>query len=401
MATRLFLRNTKVNAVHLNARDIVDAAPTGAGVVGITATTAGGTEIPVNAVDPAEVGEWISDQVDQPMTISGTVTFKMWLREVDALANCTCRVKVWKLTAGGSDVLTLIGSFDATVEASTSSTTALDFTGTPTSTVMNQRERFVVRLYVIPAPSQTMGGPYNTEFRYAASSSGTWCSWLEFTETFGLLGEGAKLYLRDSTLNGIAGFKDALPRRGTSLVTADVNTTAGGTDIQWTATPGGTVLAWISPRIADPVPSFTSQATPVVWPRCNLYCYESATTANAQARVRMWKRDLAGVETLFYGPSDMGRELTTNSLTLESWGATTYTTSFAEDDRIVIRVYLTNFGTMASGRTASMRYGWTLAGTAESNVIIGSNLLAFKAESEPNGSPARIPDGQSMGGVGN
>lgn len=397
MATRLYLRNTKANGIHLDARDLTDLA--GFSVVfGTTATTAGGTEIPVNAGTPTEVGEWISDQIDQPVTIEGLMTFKMYLSEVNALANVTVRAKVWKLSAGGSDELTFIGTFDATVEASTVNSTALDFTGTPSVAIeMAQRERFVVRLYVIPAPGQTMGGPYNVEFRYDSGEGAPWCSWLEFTETFSLLGEGAVLYLRSTTVNGISGFLDLLPARGAGLATAVVNTTASGSDIPWTLTAGGAVAEWISPRIARSVAEFTS-ASP--WPLCALYVGESAGQANAQVRARLWKRNLAGTETLIWGPEDMGRELSTSALQLESFGTNRMTASFDEDDRIVLRLYCHNFGTMGSGRTCTLRYDGPSSNWVLSAVTIGSKALSFKIESEPIGSNS-VPNGQMMGGVGN
>lgn len=184
------------------------------------------------------------------------------------------------------------------------------------------------------------------------------------------------LWLRDTTNNGITGTGDGIlydmvDVQGAASATSVTNTTASGTEIQLTDTAGGSTLAWISGRA--PSGGFTLTSTDI-W----INALESSMNANVGGRYRVFKRTSAGVLTeLGGGPFNDGVEFAT-ALTTMTWSGNVTDTAFAEDDRILLRVYLTNVGTMASGFTATIDFGGTGAFDAHFNI---AETVSFKAES--------------------
>lgn len=61
------------------------------------------------------------------------------------------------------------------------------------------------------------------------------------------------------------------------------------------------------------------------------------------------------------------------------WTGTPTSTAFAEDDRIIVRYYITNIGTMASGHTCTLTYNAADAATGDSFFQINEDVT-FKAE---------------------
>jgi hypothetical protein len=183
-----------------------------------------------------------------------------------------------------------------------------------------------------------------------------------------------KLYLRDTTRNGIGSFRDMNTTPGPSLKTAVVNTAASGTNIQWTKTAGGAVMEWISGRV--PAGGFTLSGTITA----NIWALESNMNANAGGRLRYYKRTAAGVETEFAtSPADDGVEFGTAAAVM-NWTEVPTSTAFAEDDRIIARYFITNVGTMATGFTCTLDYdGPTNAADGDSWFQI-NETVAFKAE---------------------
>lgn len=183
-----------------------------------------------------------------------------------------------------------------------------------------------------------------------------------------------KLFLRDTTDNAIGVFKDALTTIGSDSFSKAciVDTAASGTQIQWTQTAGGTVAEWISGRV--PTGGFTLSGTMTfsIWAR------ESSMNANIGARARVFKRTDAGVETeIGGGPWNDDVEFGTSGVEIV-WTGTPTSTAFAENDRIIVRYYITNIGTMASGHTGTLNYDSPAAG-ADSFFQI-NETVAFKGE---------------------
>jgi hypothetical protein len=127
-----------------------------------------------------------------------------------------------------------------------------------------------------------------------------------------------------------------------------VDTVASGTEIQWTVTAGGAVLEWISGRV--PAGGFTLAGTMTF----NLWALESNMNANCGARVRVY-RYTGSLAEVGGGPYSHGTEFTTGKVEYTWTGAPT-STGFNEDDRLVVRYFITNVGTMAGGHTCTMSY---------------------------------------------
>src|SRR5688500_15727922 len=137
------------------------------------------------------------------------------------------------------------------------------------------------------------------------------------------------LFLRNTTTSGVSGYQDLSAAQGASVATGVVNTTASGTEIQWTATAGGSVIAWISGR--SPTGGWTLSGTVTF----EIYALESNMNANIGARARLFKRTAAGVITeIGGGPFNDGVEFST-SAGLMTWTGTPSSTPFAEDDQLI------------------------------------------------------------------
>jgi hypothetical protein len=187
-----------------------------------------------------------------------------------------------------------------------------------------------------------------------------------------------KLYLRNSATSGITDtgdgiLKDLSTEAGSGVAPlAVVNTAASGTEIQWTDTAGGSTIAWISGLA--PSGGFTLTSTDIsIWAR------ESNMNANAGGRYRVFKRTAAGsVSELGGGPFNDGVEFGPSS-TEFTWIGNVTDTAFAEDDRILIRLYITNVGTMGGGFTCSLDYGAPDASQGDSFFNI-AETVTFKPQ---------------------
>ena len=184
-----------------------------------------------------------------------------------------------------------------------------------------------------------------------------------------------KLFLRDTTDNAIGVYKDMLTTAGGPYKAWSTNTTASGTQILWNSGNGAPDLEWISGRA--PSGGFTLSGTMTF----SIWASENNMSANCGARARVFKRTSGGTETeIGGGPWNDGVEFTVTTPTEMVWTGTPTSTAFAEDDRIIVRYYLTNVGTMASGHSCTIEYGGADAATGDSFFQINENVT-FKAES--------------------
>lgn len=170
---------------------------------------------------------------------------------------------------------------------------------------------------------------------------------------------------------GYSGYNVARLSRGSGVTTATVDTTNGGTDIQWTLTSGGTALSFCTRPLSSAV---TISGTVTV----NVWAVESATQANAGFRMKLYKLTPGGTKTLF-ATLDRGAELPT-TIAAQNYTGTPTSTSFAIGDRIVMEPYITNVGTMGNGRTCDMTYsGGTAAASGDSYVTFNETVLVQAA----------------------
>lgn len=161
-----------------------------------------------------------------------------------------------------------------------------------------------------------------------------------------------KLYLQHDAADLGGNFWDATATvpvvGGTSGTLRVTTTTAGGTEIQLTQTAGGTLMEWVSGYATS---AFTLSGTVTA----GMVARESANATNAKLRAKVWRRVTAGTETLV-ATLDMGSELLTTDAAY-TWTVTPTSTSFAVNDRLVVRFYATNQGTMAAGSVTSRTAG--------------------------------------------
>lgn len=165
------------------------------------------------------------------------------------------------------------------------------------------------------------------------------------------------LSLHNTTNNGITDTGDGIVYDMTSQDgsgaddTAVTNTTASGTEIQLTKTAGGSTVAWISGRVPAGGVTLTS-ATNVA-----MMFIESNMSANCGLRARFYRYQPGGTVTeLGGGPFDDGVEFSAQSLTQMIFTADWTDQAFNENDRLLMRAFLTNIGTMGGGYTCTAHF---------------------------------------------
>ena len=188
-----------------------------------------------------------------------------------------------------------------------------------------------------------------------------------------------KLYLRNTTTHGLTPsgdtvWYDMVTTAGAAADFVDCATTASGTQIQFEVPSTANTVAWISGRV--PAGGFTLTSTDF-----SGWFGESNMSANIGGRYRVFKRASGGTITeVGGGPFDDGVEFSVlPTLTEMTWIGNVTDTAFAEDDRILLRVYITNVGTMAAGFTAEMDFNDADTTTGDTFFNI-AETVTFKAE---------------------
>jgi hypothetical protein len=335
---RLYLRDTQTVPTALGAyRDLVSqlfAASVVAAPLTTTGDYSGERQFGTDASTPMR---FISERLIDGNTLIEPVTFSVWVAP-PATFSGRLRARLSKVPSDGSNVESLIAQADASVDLSGTAYTWYSFAATPTPTEVVAGDRFIMRLTVINA-----AGTGTVNLHYGApESEGDGDSLVDVVEGLNFHPNTNPVYLRRTAVNAIGTFFDALPTFGeTSFTTGVVNTVASGTQIQWTRTAGGTVLEWITGRIAPPgwtISQASVIADGVVW------ALESATAANCGITIKLFRRQPDGTELLFYtkGPS---AELTTSALSYVVSGVSLeLAISFDVVVRIVLRCYIVIVG---------------------------------------------------------
>jgi len=174
-----------------------------------------------------------------------------------------------------------------------------------------------------------------------------------------------KLFLRNTTNNGISGYYDMIPTAGSSSDTGVVNTTASGTEIQWTKTAGGTAMAWITGPVQS---AFTLTTTDL-----SIWAHENNMSANCGGRYRLFKYSEGSETELTGGPFDDGVEFGTVATEM-TWIGNPTDTAFAVGDRLVLKLYITNVGTMATGFTCTVTFNAADGATGDSFLNLNENV---------------------------
>lgn len=185
------------------------------------------------------------------------------------------------------------------------------------------------------------------------------------------------LALRNTTLNGISVggsiYYDMVPTFGSASDTAVVDTVASGTEIQWTdETTSDVEVVWVSG--AAPSGGFTLTSVDL-----SIWAQESNMNANCGARARFFERTPGGTETeIGGGPFNDGVEFTTSAAEY-TWTANVTDTLIEEDNRLVLKLYITNVGTMAGGHTCTLTFNAASAATGDSFITL-AETVTFKPE---------------------
>lgn len=130
---------------------------------------------------------WISDPLSAGVTISGKITPNIWAVEDAAAANTGIRLEVlrWSKKEGG-----IVSSLGITTRTSNelASNNPASITApqlTPTSTVFQAGDRFVIIVYGDDAKSKTMAASHTWNIFYDGNSVGaSGDTYVSFTETF-------------------------------------------------------------------------------------------------------------------------------------------------------------------------------------------------------------------------
>jgi hypothetical protein len=388
MATRILTRNLSTCPSAVGTyRDMTTVTFTGSSQI------ASPGSVDANGDKPWNIPSFYSERVETAVTISGQITFNAWSTTPSGFT-AKLRARLYKVSGVGSPLIeTLICEQDSAQIAGTSSTQYTWTVTPPVAISVGPGERFIVRLLWTPiAGSFGAGTPTGNYGEETANTQG--CTWVEFTEAITFRLNENKLILRRTNLNGIGTLFDALEAQGSTAATSGVvNTVASGTEIQWTRTAGGTVLEWISGRLKPP----TWQATA---PTGNgmFWASESNVTANCTMRIKVFKRDVLGQETLVYTKSYSTEFSTTTATPGSQAGGTLVATPVFEDERLIIRVYIIPVGTMGGGQTCTFVYDHNVVAAAGDSFMSFLEGPSFKSESDP----ARVSESQmAMGGVGN
>jgi hypothetical protein len=207
-----------------------------------------------------------------------------------------------------------------------------------------------------------------------------------------------KLVLRNTTLNGIVDaaiasiIYDMVTAFGSSVDTAVTDTAASGTEIQLTKTSGGSTVAWVSGRV--PAGGFTLTTSDI-----SAWFIESSMNANAGGRLRVYKYSGGSLTEIGGGPFDDGVEFSSTSDTEMTWLANVTDTALAEDDRIVVKLFLTNVGTMAGGFTCTHKFNAADAATGDSFFNI-NETVTFKPENQTISGVGAMASDEAFGTLG-
>lgn len=205
------------------------------------------------------------------------------------------------------------------------------------------------------------------------------------------------LALRNTTNNGISVggsiYYDMVPTFGSAADTAVVDTAASGTEIQWTdETTNDVEVVWVSGRA--PAGGFTLTSVDL-----SIWCHESNMNANCGARARLFERTPGGTETeIGGGPFNDGVEFGTAAAEM-LWTANVTDTVIEEDNRLVLKLYITNVGTMAGGHTCTLTFNAASGATGDSFITL-AETVTFKSEVVTGTVAQTLPKlGQSASGA--
>ena len=383
--------------------DIAANPATGAGTTsGFNLVAYAGTSNPLPLLLGTSSGvpiSWLSERFADDVTIASDLTLIVKLAGNPVADNAQWHFEIFRFKPRSNE-LTLLSELYTQAGGEVTLTFPVP---QPLSFVRGDRVWF--RPTLVPTAGNTFVNVAQPTLSWGTKTTVGFRFVLTFAETFTTLTNTLILYPRRTATHTAGGnFFDLLSTKGALANTTGVrNTAAGGTELQWTRTAGGTVLEWISPRFAEPFYWTSADGTPTKVASIIASANESSTSANCGIRFKLFRRSKLGVESVIWQASSSA-ELTTAALAYDTptiAASASYTpTSMYADDRLVLRAYVINIGTMASGFTATVGYDATGVNFPGETKLTVYNIEQFKAEADPD-TPDTVPDGTSMLGMGN
>lgn len=336
--------------------------------------------------------QWVSPPIDQDVTISGTITFNLWMSESSMSANVGPQVVIERIDSTGAVVSTVVNSEKGTELPTTIA--AQNWTAAPTSTNFKKGDRIRIRVAGNDGGG-TMASGFTFTLDYGHSVGGAdGDSYVQFTETFDFLTSDpstATLYPTataaavDPGGSGTDTF-EAWTSRGAGSTNAIRATAAGWTaPLQMTVSSGGNLVEWFSRQLA----AFTL-AGPVL---INVRAKESNIAANAAIRAELAVTASDGTGATVWAATSFEDELSTTDAAKVFYlaGADLAVT---DGQRLRLRLYIddTSEEAMAASQTVTVTYAGTSGGAAgDTFFTFGQALTEFVAGA--GGIPFKRKDG--------
>ena len=277
----------------------------GSGVVSNDVATVAGPTSGVEIDDATAPLEWISNPVDQDVTIAGAITFNLRAAESNMSANAAINARIERLDSTGAVVSTVVTT-DRTTELGTSEA-AENFTKTPTSTNMLKGDRLRVTVFADDS-STTMATGFTVTFWYAGTSGGaSGDSFVSFSETFGFITSapaGSTLYLTNTAGPAVGSQTEfeMWTSRGSGVLNYGKTTVNGWTSPLQLA--DGQVTEWYSKQLQ----AFTLSDLVA----CNIRSRENNAGANCTIRAELAVCNGDGSGAVVWGASNYASELGTS-----------------------------------------------------------------------------------------
>jgi hypothetical protein len=152
--------------------------------VGTTDTVAGptsGVQVTETVAADEELA-WFTPPLSA-ITISGTVTFNVWMAENNMSANVCARVRVERCDRYGAVISTIVNAQNGTTEIPVTTRSAQNWTATPTSTTLADGDRLKITVWGDDAASN-MGSGFTFTLGYnGATGAADGDSYVTFAET--------------------------------------------------------------------------------------------------------------------------------------------------------------------------------------------------------------------------
>lgn len=198
MGTRVYLTNlaSDVSGYKLALIGTPNPNPPSALVTAVTATTSGGSSIPMTLTSGGTAAKWITKPLLTGLTIAGKIFANIWAYESNAAANATLELQIAPYTT--SQQSAILDDLTYTTELTTSAALVQWVTAAVTSTAFAVGDRIVITPYIDNVG--TMGASQTVTMDYDIPTPNTdgntyveFSEQLDFSET--QFGDGTMIHL--------------------------------------------------------------------------------------------------------------------------------------------------------------------------------------------------------------